>query len=300
MGGPNFLVTEVSNLNYVQSEIYFREELKLWWFSRCLTMGKSSKVKDTKSSDSTLPPTLVRVPNPGSTAAAAGSVTSSPAQPKQGDMLTVLTGISGILQSGFDSLNKKVGKVSDNIESMEDTMMKRFDDLVEGSAPETDDEVVQAEATGDKKRKRQEDHDLSDTEENHSEVLTEASNALDTDDTIGDPVKDHVAAFVKKAFDKPLKGDNIKRFKDKFPLPSNIACLGVPRVNEPIFLKLSTTAKNDDRAIQSNQSVFMKVVTALVRITDTLADHESESEWVKDIMKTSTEAITLSASLKRD
>ena len=270
-------------------------------------MGKNTKVRDSESPDASLPPTLVKV-GTSNASAAPGTGASTSSQPaKQNDMLAVLTGISGILQTGFDSLNKKVAKVSDNIGSMEDTMLQRFDNLVEHSEPEvgpgSDDEDIPVlePAGGAKKRKRQDDHDLSDGEEQiQSAVLTEASNALDEDDTIGPAVKDHVTAFVKKAFEKPLKGDNVKKFKDKFPVPSNIDCLGVPRVNEPIYLKLSATAKNEDKAIQNNQAVFMKVVTALVRVTDVLAEHENEGEWVSDIMKMSTDAITLSASLKRD
>ena len=271
-------------------------------------MGKSSKNRDSESGEPD-PPVLIRAVNPNS-ASSAGTSTgvSNPQTPKQADMLSVLTGISGILQSGFDSLNKKVATVSNNIESMEDTMVKRFDGLTEVSEPEEESEddtpppppPPRNREKGDK-RKRQEDHDVSEEEgEIPSEVLAEASNALDSDDTIGPAIKDHVAAFVKKAFEKPPKGDGIKKIKDKFPIPSNVDCLGVPRVNEPIFLKLSTTAKNEDKAIQNNQAVFMKVVTAMVKITDVLADHEKEGEWVKDIMKVSIEAITLSAALKRD
>ena len=300
----------------------FLQELCVWWSHKCTNMGKNSKVRDNEGSSEPLPPKLVKVGSANSSNGSAGNSGSSQATGSAGlpgaqagqsnDMLTVLTGISTILQKGFDSLKSEVSQVSDGLDRLEDNMSKRFDELEDPQDEEDDQEVAAVPAVPDspkqpdqlasKKRKRQEDHDLSDGEivEVQSEVLSEASNALDVDDSVGPPVKDHVAAFVKKAFTKPPKEDGLKRLKDKFPAPSNIDCLDVPRANEPIYIKLSATAKNKDKAIQDNQAIFMRVVCAMVHITDTLAEHEKEGEWIKDIMKVSTDAITLAASLKED
>ena len=276
-------------------------------------MGKNAKNRDSEGNADPPPPKLVKVSESPSVAVSNPSTAAGvTASTKQADMLSVLTGISGILQKGFDSLNSKVKLVADGIDNMEDNMVKRFDDLMVEPPPSdnesegdvaNDDVAAQPLLPTDKgtKRKRQDDHDLSDGEiEEVSEVLTEASNALDEDDSVGPPIKESVAAFVKKAFAKPLKGDNVKRFKDKFPAPSNVDCLDVPRANEPIYLKLSATAKNKDKAIQDNQAIFLRVVCALVKVTDVLSEHEKEGEWVKDTMKMSTEAITLAATLKKD
>ena len=321
----SFPFREVPTLCHTSTLSGFRQELCVWWNINCRSMGKAAKVKEHEASPE-LPKTVkvggstpstngstVHPVASGSAGQAAGSAKSA----QQNDMLSVLTGISTILQKGFDSLKSEVGQVSEGLDKLEEKMSKRFDDLVESDNGEGEDDSEELDQTHDQaqgqgqgqaalpkpaKRKRQDDHDLSDgeIEEIQSEVLSEASNALDNDDAIGPPVKEHVAAFVKKAFLKPLKGDNIKKFKDKFPTPANIDCLEVPRANEPIYLKLSATAKNKDKAIQDNQAVFMKVVNAMVKITDILSEHEKESDWVKEAMKVSTDAITLSASLKCD
>ena len=322
------LVTKVPNLvcDCETCTTSFLLELEEWWSRRCLAMGKSSKVKDTDTGTEVSPVKPVKPTKVGDNPASSSSVTAAipPGGQKlgqQGDMLTALNGISGILKEGFLSLNKKIGNVSDGIDKLEDNMSKKFDDLItedqfEEGGDVDDGNVVDAQPgaaaaaadpppqpkTKKPTEQRQGEHELSDgeIEENQSEVLAEASKALDNDDSVGPPVKEYVAAFVNKAFTKPLKGDNMQKLKDKFPAPSNIDCLDVPRANGPIYLKLCATAKNKDRAIQENQAIFMRVVSALVKVTDTLAEHEKEGEWVKDTMKVSTDAITLAASLKKE
>ena len=306
------------------ARVAFVKELAVWWNLKCLTMGKSTKVKDSESSSS-IPPTLQKVGEsassssgqsaarspPGGSTSSTGRAQSSASgvgTPPQGDMLSVLTGISGILKDGFQSLNNKVTKVGDNIDKMEENLSNKLEDLTHDQQPQADSDM-ESEFSGFEsndeesgKRKRQDDHHVSEEEGEivTSEVLQEASNALDSDDLVGGPVKEHVAAFVKKAFEKPIKGDMVKNYKEKFPTPSNIDCLDVPILNEPIYLKLSSTAKNEDRAIQANQAIFMKVVGALVKITDVLADHEKEGAWVKEAMKMGTDGITLAAALKKE
>ena len=306
------LITEVPNLDCDYPRTSFLTELAEWWIRRNSIMGKNTKARDNDGSGESTPPKLTKISDNGASSSKAVTPAAVNTGEQRGEMLTVLTGISTILQKGFENLNSKVADVNKGLSNLENNMVNRFDDLV---TDQVDEESMEDGAAGgddvvadppppprDNKRKRQEDHDLSDgeLEEIQSEVLNEASNALDEDDSVGPPVKDFVAAFVKKAFSKPLKGDSVKKFKDKFPAPSNIACLDVPRANEPIYIKLSATAKNKDRAIQDNQAIFMRVVTALVKVTDVLSEHEKEGQWVKDTMKMSTDAITLAASLKND
>ena len=271
------------------------QELSLWWFQKCVTMGKN-RAKDNESSGDVSPPKLTKVGE--SSSAGVGTAASTSAVQPANDMLVALNSISLILKDGFDSLKTKVGEVSTNINNLDEKMDKKLDALADMPADDSEDEAEHDGGAVD--NPRQGDHELSEGEivENKSSVLTSTLKELESDESIGSPVKENVADFVKKAFEKPVKGDNAKKFKDRLSIPSNVDCLIVPRVNEPIFVKLSTTAKNKDRAIQDSQVTFMKVATALVRITDVLADHEEEGQWVKDAMQMAADAITLTAALQ--
>ena len=109
-----------------------------------------------------------------------------------------------------------------------------------------------------------------------------------------------VASFVKMAFNKPFKGENLREHREKFTIPSNIDCMGVSKVNKPIYLKLCATAKNKDRASQVNQISFMKVVSGLVRMTENLMEHEKEHQWIKDTLELGADSITLAASIQSE
>ena len=85
-------------------------------------------------------------------------------------------------------------------------------------------------------------------------------------------------------------------------VPSNIQGMGVPHMNQHIYLKVQANVKNKDscRAVQENQQIFMSVVSALVQITDTLNEHEKDGQWIKDSTKLAVDAITVAASLQND
>ena len=194
-----------------------------------------------------------------------------------------------------------MGEVSTNMNNLDNNMNKRFDGLVQLSDDEESvSEEVPPVVKDSKKRKRQDDHELSEgeVEDEVSPVLCEASKVIEEDDTLGLPVKEAVANFVKKAFAKPVKGDVVKKLKDSMKVPENLDCLLVPRLNVPIYVKVPADVKNRDRASQDNQATFMKVVSALVKITDVLGEHETEGQWIQDTMKLAADAITVSASLQ--
>ena len=301
-------ITEVPNLVCESLQNSFRQELAAWWSLLYVKMGKAAKIRDNDSAESSTPPKLTKEQETAASSSQGGQQAGTGAanRQSQGDMLTVLTGISGILKDGFESLNKKVSTVGDNIDKMEENLLQKFNDFGEHYEEESEEDepqqLVIPQNGGNDKRKRQDKDVLSSDDEEVVQpgVLDEATNALDCDDTVGPPVKEYVATFVKKAFEKPITGDTLRKYKDKFPTPSNIDCLDVPILNEPIYLKLSSTAKNEDRAIQGNQATFLKVVKAMVKVTDMLADHEKEGDWVKEAIKVSSEGITLAAALKKD
>ena len=287
--------TEVSDLVSVSSGSGFVQELCAWWSRRCLAMGKSHK-RDSENSGGASPPKLSKVTDGNSAGESSQSDTNQP------DMLSTLVNISSILQNGFDSLKSKVGEVGSSIDKLEDKMDKKLDALVV-SEPELDsEEEVIVPANGNDSAKRQGDHELSDGEvvDKQSPVLTATLKALNVDESVGPPVRDIVADFVKEAYAKPVRGDNAKKFKDRLSIPKNIDCLSVPRVNEPIYIKLAATPKNKDRAIQDSQVSFMKMVSGLVRITDILTEHEGEGDWVGETMQLAADAITISAPLQED
>ena len=296
-----FLTTEVSNDTGGNTGKAFLLELYSWLNLRCLTMGKNRAPKDPEGAGDVSPAKASKIAEPQ---VAGTSAVTTPAQPQpqqQAGMLHALNDISLILKEGFKSLRTEVGDVSTGIKNLEGKMNDKFEALVE-TYDSGDESMAESVAGVDAVMDRQGDHALSDGEivENQSPVLSATLKELALDESIGDPVKENVASFVKTAFENPVKGENAKKFKDRLSLPSNVDCLCVPRVNEPIFIKLSTTAKNKDRAIQDSQVTFMKVVAALVRVTDLLTEHENEGEWVRKSIQFSADAITLTAALQED
>ena len=295
------LKTEVSNLageTDSPNSQCFKLELASWWVSKCVTMGKNRQVKEPEEGqDRTPPKSKVAELSPTKQAAA------TPQAPQHADMLGALNAISGILQGGFAALNNKVGEVNTNMVKLDDNMTKRLDDLEAVPDSGSEDEAVPvANGENPKKRKRQDDHELSDGEivEPQSEVLAETLVVIETDSTLGPPVSAQMTDFVKKAFAKPLHEDVAKKLGANFATPKNIDCLRVPRVNEPIFIKIPTTVKNRDRAVQDNQATFVKVLTGLIKVADTLASHEKDDEWVKETVKVATGAITLAAGVQME
>ena len=292
------LITEVPNVSDIRSGDHFLRELCCWWSQKCLTMGKN-RAKDIEGNGDVSPSKLSKVGEPSTS----GHSSKTPDQPQQADMLSALTGIGEILKGGFASLENKVVEVGNNINKLDTKMVEKLDSLVEGvdleSGGESEvDTGVDTGVVNGAAAVRQGAHDLSDGEIVESPVLSATLKEMASDESVGAPVKENVADFVRKAFEKPVKGDNAKKFKDRLSVPKNVECLIVPRVNEPIFIKLSTTAKNKDRAVQDSQVTFMKVASALVRITDALADHEKEGQWVTDAMQMAADAITLTATLQ--
>ena len=275
--------------------VSFRKELAHWWFAKCVTMGKKATAKEPEEG-SRSPPKPVKTAEPQ----AGGSGMQVPTVPAHSDsMLKALSSIGVILKDGFESVRNKVGEVNTNMISLDVNMSKRFDALEADADSDSDgndqhDEAGEAQSG---QNKGQDNNVLSEgeIEEPISEVLAETLEVIESDTSVGPPVGSQVADFVKKAFAKPLKSELATKLSNNFKVPQNIDCLGVARMNEPIYVKVCATVKNKDRAIQDIQSVFMKSVIGLVKIADTLSAHEKEAQWVKDTMKIASEAITLSA-----
>ena len=262
-------------------------------------MGKASKAKEGEEGTRS-PPKGVKTSEPGTSTGSAAGVPAKNPPPQSDAMLNALTSISSILQNGFESLKDKVGEVNTNMKTLDNNMSKRFDDLEAGSEHESEYESDPQE----RPNKRQK-HDVSDKEEGEvvevqSEVLAETLEVIESDASVGPPVSAQIAEFVKKAFAKPLREDLLKKVGDRFLVPQNIPCLGVPRMNEPIYIKVAANVKNKDRAVQENQLIFTKVIAGLVKIADTLSNHEKEDQWIKDTMKIASEAITLSANVQTE
>ena len=266
-------------------------------------MGKA-RVKEGEDGSERSPP-KTKAGEPVSVPSTSGAGQAHGEDQQSSGMLGALLSISNILQKGFNTLETKVGEVSVNMNKMDDNLNKRFDDMLVQSE---EDEESQSEEQQDPivvpkkgKRKRQTEHELSEgeVEEFASPVLCEASKVIEQDDSVSLPIKEEVASFVKKAFAKPVKYDAVKKINESMRIPENVECLKVPRLNSPIYVKVPTDVKNRVRASQDNQAMFMKVVSALVKITDTLCKHEQEGQWVKDTMKLSADAITVSAYLQK-
>ena len=218
-------------------------------------------------------------------------------------MLTVLEGISKILKKGFENVEgqlngvkRNVNTMSDNLVGMNNAMDRNFDELITGQDSLTCDTQSESSRVSNK-RKRTES---GGSHNEDSSVLDSLQRDLDADRSVGTPLRDGVAAFVKSAFNKQLDTEELKAKKVKFAFPDNVDCFATPKVNEAVWTKLSHGAKARDRSWQNNHDTFLHSVTAFTRVVDLLRANEKAGPWVKEALGLSAETLTLFSTLNAD
>ena len=252
--------------------------------------------------------------------------------PKSGDTLgpgtsanSTLVEISGILKDGFKdvtdkllTVNKNVCMVNSNMDSLNKNMnfrfkkvMDKFDENVDCESQVSEMESV-ARSSPVRERARKRPHDYSESEgeifssdeeqppPKKRGLLTQLAKDLLLDESVGDPVGEEVADYIKAAFKRDIQYEELKKRCKDFPRPSNLEEFSTPKINEVIWGKLPQSVRDRDRGWQNNHITFMSIMSGVSRVVEILGDQDPEVPWIKDCVTGLAGAITLSSALSKN
>ena len=289
----------------------FLRELATWWWTKCLTVENCKTEAKVR--------TVLKVENFSwckmSDHEEEQQQQELPAAKETG-VLSTLVNISSILEKGFGNMENQMSGLKKSVKTSNanmvalnaniDAAFKGLKEDLADSDSESDEgmSVASAEAGVEPgpsglSGRAAGAHELSSSGEEES-VLTSKGKEIELDDSVGPPLQDPVADFISKSCGKKWKQKELEKKKAAYPKPSNAECLSTPKINEAVFAKLGTQAKNRDRGWQNNHITFVSAVSAMSRVADVLMVHEKSAPWVKEALSLSADALNLCGALNSE
>lgn len=110
----------------------------------------------------------------------------------------------------------------------------------------------------------------SDDEEKHI-YAQQLLNKKRIDDSMTDvPTWEMLAELVNLACTIPVNLQELKKIRQKYPIPENCQCLRPPLCNESVWNQMSNLAVNDDRALQNIQRLIGHAVVPVLSLLESI------------------------------
>ena len=193
-----------------------------------------------------------------------------------------------VLQSGFDSVTKKLGekldavgeKFGNSLNDLHTSLDDRLTELatdngVSEPLPDSDDDMLDSGqfCSG---IQRSADHEMSDTSSNAttSKEVTDSyfkqRNKPKPKEKVGALVNEDLADIVNRDFSSPMSANDFKTFKEKFVRPENVQWLATPEIPFNIYRRLNSDFKDVDKRLKYIQEQLCPVAVGLTYALDKL------------------------------
>ena len=117
--------------------------------------------------------------------------------------------------------------------------------------------------------------------------------------TVGENIHDKLQAFFDERMTKPLNLENANKRGESYNRPSNVNLLKVPEVQDTIWLGLPGKVRDNDMAKRKQQEMFMKMLTAMLKVAQQLKAKEKSEEWVLEPMRQLADAFAFASYINR-
>ena len=117
--------------------------------------------------------------------------------------------------------------------------------------------------------------------------------------TVGGNIHDKLQAFFDERMTKPLNLENANKRGESYKRPSNVNFLKVPEVQDTIWLGLPGKVRDNDMAKRKQQEMFMKMLTAMLKVAEQLKSKEKSEESVLEPMRQLADAFAFASYINR-
>ena len=125
------------------------------------------------------------------------------------------------------------------------------------------------------------------------------TSEITLDLTVGENIHDKLQAFFDERMTKPLNLENANKKGESYKRPNNVNWLKVPEVQDTVWLGLPGKVRDNDMAKRKQQEMFMKMLTAMLKVAEQLKAKEKSEKWVLEPMRQLADAFAFASYINR-